>query len=101
MMPHLWTLQTQYLMLHPVILSPGTCLALTVLFLVGWYMRHVVDDQKSSSRAADGDNQIWGKKVEVIRVQYGTSDGKTHHSLLLCSGMLSSQTQTIELTRTG
>ncbi|PPJ54466.1 hypothetical protein CBER1_06941 [Cercospora berteroae] len=100
MMPHLWTLQTQYLMLHPVELSTKRCLALTVMFLIGWYMRHVVDDQKSSSRAANGDKKIWGKKVKVIRVQYRTSDGKTHQSLLLCSGMLSSQTQTIELTRT-
>ncbi|CAK1354642.1 unnamed protein product [Cercospora beticola] len=90
MMPHLWTLQTQYLMTHPVELPTKRCLALTVLFLIGWYMRHVVDDQKSSSRAADGENQIWGKKVEVLRVQYRTSDGKIHQSLLLCSGMLSS-----------
>ncbi|KAF2206635.1 hypothetical protein CERZMDRAFT_115644 [Cercospora zeae-maydis SCOH1-5] len=86
MMPHLWTLQTQYLALHPVELSHGKCLALSVMFIAGWYMRHVVDDQKSSTRTANGENKIWGKKAKVLRVQYRTSDGKIHHSLLLCSG---------------
>ncbi|GIZ39470.1 hypothetical protein CKM354_000285200 [Cercospora kikuchii] len=86
MMPHLWTLQTQYLALHPVELSTGQCLGLSMMFLAGWYMRHIVDHQKSSTRAANGDNKIWGETAKVLRVQYRTSDGKVHHSLLLCSG---------------
>lgn len=29
---------------------------------------------------------IWGKPAKVIRTSFVTSDGKTHKSLLLCSG---------------
>ncbi|CZT18430.1 related to c-14 sterol reductase ERG-3 [Ramularia collo-cygni] len=86
MMPHLWTLQTQYLATHPTDLSRMESAVYITLFVAGWYMRHIVDDQKSRTRASNGDCIIWGKKAKVLIAKYTTADGKTHQALLLCSG---------------
>ena len=58
--------------------------------LFGYYLFRVVNYQKDIARKSNGDCYIWGKKAEVIRAQYTTSDGKLHHSILLCSGEISS-----------
>ncbi|KAF8932543.1 hypothetical protein BGZ58_007006 [Dissophora ornata] len=38
------------------------------------------------ARSTNGECMIWGKPAKVIRTSFVTSDGKTHKSLLLCSG---------------
>ena len=86
-MPHLWTLQTQYLVLYPIEVSRFQIVSYTTVFLAGWYMRHIADDQKSRARASHGNAIIWGQKAKCLQVDYQTSDGKTHRSLLLHSGM--------------
>ncbi|KAE8418562.1 ergosterol biosynthesis ERG4/ERG24 family-domain-containing protein [Aspergillus pseudocaelatus] len=86
MMPVLWSLQTQYLVKHPEELSNIALIGVILLFTVGWLIRFSVDYQKVKFRQTGGECQIWGKPAERIRASHQTADGKTRHSLLLCSG---------------
>ncbi|KAL2162748.1 hypothetical protein VTH06DRAFT_6584 [Thermothelomyces fergusii] len=87
MMPHLWTLQTQYLTSHPVELSTPAVALILVLFAAGWTLNHVANDQKNTSRKTGGKFRIAGRDVETIEAKYQTADGKTHRTVLLCSGL--------------
>lgn len=86
MMPHLWTLQTQYLASHPVELSTAVVVMLLIGFAVGWTLNHVANDQKNISRRTNGKFCIAGREAETIEAKYQTADGKTHRTILLCSG---------------
>jgi 7-dehydrocholesterol reductase len=86
MMPHLWTLQTQYLASHPVQLSTAAVILLVVGFATGWTLNHVANDQKNMSRRTEGKFRIAGQEVETIEAKYQTADGKVHRTVLLCSG---------------
>ncbi|KAH7558626.1 hypothetical protein BM1_04763 [Bipolaris maydis] len=86
MMPHLWTLQSQYLAIHPVSLSKAKVVMTVIFFVIGWAGRHFVDQQKSVVKATNGYCTIWWNKPRIIRTKYTTSDGKSHEGVLLCSG---------------
>ena len=88
MMPHLWTLQTQYLATHPIELSPVAVALLVAVFASGWTLNHVANDQKNMSRRSGGKFRIAGREAETIAAKYRTADGKVHHTVLLCSGKL-------------
>ena len=88
-MPLLWTLQTQYLALHPIELSWFSQSLVWMLFIAGFALNHSVNGQKASCRkpvAVGVQSMIWGKPMKVIQATYHTSDGKIHHTVLLCSG---------------
>ncbi|KAL2196336.1 7-dehydrocholesterol reductase [Corynascus similis CBS 632.67] len=87
MMPHLWTLQTQYLATHPIELSPVAVALLVAIFASGWTLNHVANDQKNMSRRSGGKFRIAGREAETIAAKYRTADGKVHHTVLLCSGL--------------
>lgn len=87
MMPHLWTLQTQYLAVYPVHLSNSNFIAITVMFMAGAILNHVANRQKSKSRQTAGNLTIWGQKAKYLEATFQTADGKTHRTILLCSGM--------------
>lgn len=85
-MPHIWTLQSQYLAQHPVVLSPMRfCLSMG-LFSLGWALNHLTNRQKVRVRKTMGDCTIWGRTPKFLEARYKTADGKTHHTKLLCSG---------------
>ncbi|KAK5999080.1 7-dehydrocholesterol reductase [Cladobotryum mycophilum] len=86
MMPHIWTLQTQYLALHPVTLPRSQEIAVVALFISGWALQHLVNRQKSLARETAGECTIWGRKAKCLEATYQTADGKTHRTVLLCSG---------------
>ncbi|KAK7409141.1 hypothetical protein QQX98_008691 [Neonectria punicea] len=86
MMPHLWTLQTQYLALHPVHLSVPVVISVTALFALGWALNHYANEQKNLSRRTAGKCTIWGEDARFLEAKYQTGDGKTHRTVLLCSG---------------
>lgn len=86
MMPHLWTLQTQYLAIHPTELSAFSAILASGCFAIGWFLNHTANDQKNLSRRTGGRCRIWGKKVKVLEAKYRTADGKTHCTVLLFSG---------------
>jgi 7-dehydrocholesterol reductase len=86
MMPHLWTLQTQYLASHSVELPTAAVALLVVGFAVGWTINHVANDQKNTSRRTNGKFLIGSQEAKTVEAKYQTADGKTHHTILLCSG---------------
>lgn len=88
MMPHLWTLQTQYLASHPVELPPAAMALIMAGFAIGWTINHVANDQKNTSRRTNGKFHIGNQEAKTIEAKYQTADGKTHHTILLCSGNL-------------
>ena len=86
MMPVFWTLQTQYLAKHPTEISLPAWIASIVIFVAGWSLRFVADRQKMRFSTTQGKCLFWGRRTQGIPVSYQTRDGKTHRSLLLCSG---------------
>ncbi|KAJ1930006.1 hypothetical protein IWQ60_000670 [Tieghemiomyces parasiticus] len=85
-LPFMYTLQSHFLVRHPIDLSTAAASALLALGLVGYYIFRRANNQKDRTRKADGKLSIWGKPAQVIRARYTTGDGKTHQSLLLTSG---------------
>jgi 7-dehydrocholesterol reductase len=85
-LPWMYTLQSHYLVRNPVVLSPVYTAFVLFVGFSGYYIFRAVNNQKDIVRSTDGKCKIWGKAAQVIRTVYQTSDGKTHKSLLLCSG---------------
>lgn len=85
-LPLMYTLQAQYLYYNPVDLSHVSVVAILSIGLIGYYIFRATNHQKDVVRSNDGNVMIWGKKAEVIRTTFKTSDGKVHKSLLICSG---------------
>ncbi|PUU74558.1 ergosterol biosynthesis ERG4/ERG24 family-domain-containing protein [Tuber borchii] len=85
-LPGTYTLQAQYLARYPVNLSTPVAAAILLTGISGYVVFRSVNYQKDIVRRTNGECMIWGKKAEVIRTTYKTEDGKTHESLLLCSG---------------
>ncbi|KAJ3119056.1 hypothetical protein HDU96_003231 [Phlyctochytrium bullatum] len=85
-LPWMYTLQSHFLVRHPIDLSwPYFALTLGV-GLAGYYIFRAVNNQKDLVRSTDGKCNIWGRPAKVIRTEFQTSDGKTRRSLLLISG---------------
>jgi 7-dehydrocholesterol reductase len=59
---------------------------LVVGFAVGWTINHVANDQKNTSRRTNGKFRIGGQEAKTVGAKYQTADGKTHRTILLCSG---------------
>jgi len=85
-LPTTYTIQTQYLARYPTHLPLPVALSILSTGLVGYYIFRSVNHQKDIVRRTDGNCMIWGKPAEYVRCTFKTSDGKTHESLLLCSG---------------
>ncbi|KAI6247664.1 7-dehydrocholesterol reductase [Erysiphe necator] len=85
-LPMIYTLQTQYLALHPVVLPNSMAVFILGLGLSGYILFRSVNHQKDLVRRTQGDCLIWGKKPQLVRVKYRTKDGLEHNSILLCSG---------------
>lgn len=85
-MPHIWTLQSQYLAKKPVVLSTIGVTTCVALFAAGWALNHFTNREKVRMRKTLGDCTIWGQKPKFLEATYKTADGKTHHSKLLYSG---------------
>jgi 7-dehydrocholesterol reductase len=89
-LPSMYTLQTQYLARHPLVLSSPLALSILLTGVGGYVLFRSVNHQKDLVRKTNGNCLIWGKKAEVVRCNFQTSDGEKHQSLLLCSGRPSS-----------
>ncbi|KAG9319269.1 hypothetical protein KVV02_004909 [Mortierella alpina] len=85
-LPWLYTLQSHYLVRNPVDLSPLHFALIFTVGYTGYFIFRSVNHQKDIVRTTNGECMIWGKPAKVIRTSFVTSDGKTHKSLLLCSG---------------
>ncbi|KAG0242588.1 7-dehydrosterol-delta 7-reductase [Mortierella sp. GBAus27b] len=85
-LPYLYTLQSHYLLRNQVDLTPIQFGVIFAIGFTGYYIFRAVNHQKDIVRSTNGECMIWGKPAKVIRTTFITSDGKTHKSLLLCSG---------------
>ena len=86
-LPMIYTCQTQYLASNPVEFPYWCSAAIFAVGLAGYIIFRSSNHQKYILRQSNNKCLIWGKKPSVIQSQYTTSDGGTHNSLLLCSGM--------------
>lgn len=82
-----YTVQAQYLALHPVDLSSLAFSAILITGLVSYVLFRLANHQKHLFRQTRGNCQIAGSKPRTIRAQYTTAKGKAHETSLLCSGM--------------
>ncbi|KAG0308372.1 7-dehydrocholesterol reductase [Dissophora globulifera] len=85
-LPWLYTLQSHYLLRNTVDLTSVQFAFIFTVGFTGYFIFRSVNHQKDIVRSTDGECMIWGKPAKVIRTSFVTSDGKTHKSLLLCSG---------------
>ncbi|KAJ1988546.1 hypothetical protein H4R33_002392 [Dimargaris cristalligena] len=85
-LPFMYTLQSHFLVRHPIDLPWLVATGLLAMGLVGYYIFRHANNQKDLTRKADGKLNIWGRPAQVIRAAYSTSDGKQHTSILLTSG---------------
>jgi 7-dehydrocholesterol reductase len=85
-LPYMYTLQSHFLLRHPLDLSPWYFALVFTIGMLGYYIFRTVNNQKDLVRSTNGKCIIWGKKAKVIRTQFTTSNGEIHKSLLLVSG---------------
>jgi 7-dehydrocholesterol reductase len=84
--PGVYTLTAQWLVKHPIDLSPAAAVGLTIFGLFAIWANYDADAQRARVRATSGKTKVWGKAPEIIHAEYTTADGRTHESLLLASG---------------
>lgn len=87
-LPTIYTLQPQFLAIHPVSLSPIAAATILTTGLGGYILFRSANDQKYLVRETQGKCLIWGKAPKYIQCKYKTTDGSTHKSIILCSGTL-------------
>ncbi|KAE8159619.1 ergosterol biosynthesis ERG4/ERG24 family-domain-containing protein [Aspergillus tamarii] len=85
-LPMVYTVQAQYLALHPVALSSLAFSAILLTGVLSYVLFRLANHQKHHFRQTKGDCQIAGSKPRIIRAQYTTAKGKVHETFLLCSG---------------
>lgn len=84
-LPMTYTLQSLYLLYHPVQLSTPALIGVLALGFSGYGIFRAVNNQKDRVRKTKGKCMIWGKPATYIEVNYMTRDGP-RSSLLLTSG---------------
>ncbi|KAJ4459639.1 putative 7-dehydrocholesterol reductase [Paratrimastix pyriformis] len=86
-MPFVHNSQCVYLALHPhPDISLWAAVALGAVGLSMVVVNYLSDTQRLDFRESGGKCLIWGRPAQYITATYTTEDGKTHQSLLLCSG---------------
>jgi 7-dehydrocholesterol reductase len=85
-LPFNYTLQALYLTYQPYELSSEGFIFILALGLMGYCIFRVANNQKKHFRE-DHRTLIFGSQPTYIEATYRTSDGKTHQSNLLTSGM--------------
>jgi 7-dehydrocholesterol reductase len=84
--PCLYTLVSQYLVLHPVDLPGPLAGAIFAFGILSIWANYDADAQRQRVRETSGETTVWGKRPETMTARYVTADGKERESLLLLSG---------------
>ena len=84
--PAIYTLPTQYLVLHPNDLPWPLAVVIFVLGTGAIYVNYAADAQRQRVRETNGAATVWGRPPDLIRAPYTTADGRQHENLLLVSG---------------
>ena len=88
-LPFMYTIQSFYLSINPVQLSPLAFLSISFLALGGYAIFRSVNHQKNIFRMALKEKRpmkIWGRPVDYIPAKFTTTFGVEKDSPLLCSG---------------
>ncbi|EEH46411.2 uncharacterized protein PADG_02509 [Paracoccidioides brasiliensis Pb18] len=85
-LPTIYTLQPQFLAVHPVTLSPTAAATILTAGFGGYALFRSANHQKFLVRDTQGKCLIWGKVPEFIHGEYKTTNGLTHKSIIICSG---------------
>ncbi len=84
--PCVYTLVSQFLVLHPVDLPLPLAVAIFVFGILSIWANYDADAQRQRVRETGGKTTIWGKPPETMVAKYVTADGQERESLLLLSG---------------
>ncbi len=84
--PSVYTSHTLYLTRHPNALGLPLASLILLVGVAAIYTNYIADYHKEHVRNTNGACTIWGRRPEVIRAVYRTSEGEEKTSLLLVSG---------------
>ena len=84
--PGVYALVALYLVNHPAPLATPYAAFCLLLGLGSIWANYDADAQRQRVRETRGECTVWGRKPELIRARYRTSDGEERHNLLLASG---------------
>lgn len=85
-LPFLYTLQSQYLAFNYVDLSNLSFFFIFSLGVLGYVIFRTTNNQKDKVRKTNGKCLIFNKRPKILRLNYKTTDGNSHKTLLLYSG---------------
>lgn len=74
--PGLYTIFSFYLVSHPVALGYPCAAAILAAGLGCIAVNYLADWQRQDVRMKDGNTTVWGRKPEIIRAKYTTSQGE-------------------------
>jgi 7-dehydrocholesterol reductase len=84
-LPFMYTLQSAYLAVNPVVLGWNTSVTLGIIGIVGYILFRLTNYQKDKFRALSCANKL--KSYRYLDCLYMTKDGVQHNSKLLLSGL--------------
>eukprot|EP01126_Amoeba_proteus_P018364 TRINITY_DN1932_c0_g1_i2.p1 TRINITY_DN1932_c0_g1~~TRINITY_DN1932_c0_g1_i2.p1 ORF type:complete len:447 (-),score=43.18 TRINITY_DN1932_c0_g1_i2:109-1449(-) len=84
--PGYYTSPGVWLAYHPITIPTWGCVLIVFFGLLGTLVNYLADLQRQEVRKHAGNCMVWGKKAEVVNVEYVTIDGKKRKSILLTSG---------------
>ena len=82
----IYTSPTLYLVNHPIHLSTGSIILLSLAGVCSILTNYLADLQRQRFRATEGNCLIWRQKPNFIKASYVTKEGDKKTSLLLTSG---------------
>ena len=85
-MPSIYTSHALYLAHHPNHLGLPLASLILLVGVASVYVNYNADSHKEHVRNNNGECTIWGRRPELIRATYLTSEGVEKTSLLLVSG---------------
>ncbi|CDZ77173.1 Putative protein-S-isoprenylcysteine methyltransferase [Legionella massiliensis] len=84
--PCVYTSPSMFLVIHPIELGFPWAAIILILGTVSIVINYLADKQRMLVRETEGRCKIWGRKPQLLLVQYKTLDGETKDTVLLASG---------------
>ena len=84
--PCIYTSPSMYLVLHPVILTTLSAVAIFMAGVACILVNYLADRQRQRVRATGGACSVWGKQPLITLATYTTERGETKQNIILASG---------------
>lgn len=85
-LPGVYPIATLYLVDHPAVLATSVAVGIFLFGLVAILVNYAADAQRQRVRRSGGRTRVWGRRPELVRARYVTTDGEHRENLLLASG---------------